>query len=90
MFALDATTGALKFVDSVHDGDSVGDPPELVSGLVGPEAVVVSLDDTTVYVAAETGDALLVFSRLEESWMRVGRPIDDPVRCRGDGERSTT
>ncbi len=57
VFARDAGSGALTFVQFLSDG--VGG----VSGLAGPRGVAVSPDGAQVYVASGTGNAVALFQR---------------------------
>ncbi|MGH7894482.1 MAG: beta-propeller fold lactonase family protein [Candidatus Binatia bacterium] len=57
VFGRNVVTGALTFVE--QQKDSVG----LVVNMRRPQAVVISPDDLHVYVASQTDDAVVVFSR---------------------------
>src|SRR5207253_474500 len=57
VFARDAATGAVTFVEMDRDGVAG------VTGLAGAKAVALSPDGTHVYVTASVDDALAVFAR---------------------------
>jgi 6-phosphogluconolactonase (cycloisomerase 2 family) len=57
VFARNATTGALTFVEAQQDG--VGG----VDGLAGASAVAISPDDRNLYVSGRTDNAVAVFAR---------------------------
>lgn len=57
VFSIDATTGALAFLEAELDGAGG------VDGLDGASAVVVSPDGEHVYVAGQIDDAVVVFTR---------------------------
>ncbi len=61
VFSRDATTGALTYVEVLHDGDVQG--LLTIDGLDGAESVVVSPDGAHVYVAGFNDGAVAVFAR---------------------------
>ena len=61
VFTRNATTGALTFVDVLHEGDVQG--LGTIDGLDGAESVAVSPDGAHVYVAGFNDGAVAVFAR---------------------------
>ncbi len=61
VFTRNATTGALTFVEVLHDGDA--QVPLTIDGLDGAESVAVSPDGAHAYVAGFNDGAVAVFAR---------------------------